>query len=94
MPSSVFARCLVAALSGNSSLVAFPSNANYSAIVDPYNLDFTVVPAAAAFPHTAAQVSDLVSCAVKSGYKVQPKSGGHSAANYGMSIRFNRDLET
>lgn len=86
MPSSAFARCLVTALGGNSSLVAFPSNNNYSAIVAPYNLDFPVVPAAVAFPYTAAQVSDLVGCAIRSGYKVQPKSGGHSAANYGMSI--------
>ncbi|KAH6641036.1 hypothetical protein F5144DRAFT_618682 [Chaetomium tenue] len=85
MSSSGFARCLVAALGGNSSLVAFPSDGNYSALVAPYNLDFPVVPAAVAFPTTASQVSDLVSCAVESGYKVQAKSGGHSAANFGST---------
>ncbi|KAH8693293.1 hypothetical protein BGW36DRAFT_302033 [Talaromyces proteolyticus] len=80
-----FAECLLAAVGANSSLVAFPWQANYSSIVAPYNLDYPVVPAAVAFPHTAIQVSALVKCAVKSGYKVQPKSGGHSAANYGSS---------
>jgi FAD/FMN-containing dehydrogenase len=82
----IFAECLLAALGGNSSLVAFPSQANYSAIVAPYNLDYPVVPAAVAFPHTAIQVAALVECAVVSGYKVQAKSGGHSAANYGTIV--------
>lgn len=83
MASSVFAKCLVAALGGNSSLVAFPSQANYSAIVAPYNLDYPAIPAAITFPKTPTQVAALVKCAVASGVKVQPKSGGHSAANYG-----------
>ncbi|RYP73027.1 hypothetical protein DL771_003895 [Monosporascus sp. 5C6A] len=77
--------CLLAAVGGNSSLVAFPSQENYSAIVAPYNLDYPVIPAAVAFPHTSVQVAALVNCAVVSGYKVQAKSGGHSAANYGSS---------
>ncbi|KAH6850660.1 hypothetical protein B0I37DRAFT_428871 [Chaetomium sp. MPI-CAGE-AT-0009] len=85
MPFPSFADCLVAAVGGNSSLVAFPAQANYSAIVAPYNLDYPVVPAAVAFPHTVAQVSGLVSCAVESGYRVQAKSGGHSAGNYDPS---------
>ncbi|KAF7554215.1 hypothetical protein G7Z17_g3051 [Cylindrodendrum hubeiense] len=43
------------------------------------------IPVAIAFPSTAIQVAHLVECAVASGYKVQPKSGGHSPANYGSS---------
>jgi len=85
MPLPSFAHCLLAALGGNSSLVAFPSQANYSSVVHPYNLDIPVIPAAVTFPHTATQVAALVKCAVKSGYKVQAKSGGHSASNYGSS---------
>jgi FAD/FMN-containing dehydrogenase len=81
-----FAECLLAAVGGNSSLVAFPSQANYSTIVAPYNLEYPVVPAAVAFPYTAVQVAALVDCAVVSGYKVQAKSGGHNAANYGTIV--------
>lgn len=81
---SFFEGCVLAAVGWNSSLVAYPSQSNFSSIVAPYNLDCPVTPAAVAFPKTASQVAALVGCAVMSGYKVQPKSGGHSAANYGM----------
>ncbi|KAK9241916.1 hypothetical protein V1506DRAFT_509961 [Lipomyces tetrasporus] len=67
-----------------------PVATKYSAIVAPYNLDYRVVPAAVAFPHTDIQVVALVECAVVSGYKVQAKSGGHSA-NYGS---FTGELST
>lgn len=86
MALSIFYDCLVAAVGGNSSLVAFPSQANYSSIVEPFNLNFPVTPAAVAFPCTAIQVAALVDCAVASNYKVQAKSGGHNAGNYGMFI--------
>lgn len=86
MALSIFYDCLVAAVGGNSSLVAFPSQANYSSIVEPFNLNFPVTPAAVAFPCTAIQVAALVDCAVVSNYKVQAKSGGHNAGNYGMFI--------
>lgn len=90
MTCSAFAECLLAAVGGNSSLVAFPSQPDYSAIVAPYNLDFPVVPTAVAFPDSAVQVAALVDCAVDAGYKVQAKSGGHSSANYGTdSLRAN-----
>lgn len=84
MALQAFAHCLLAAVGGNHSLVAFPSQANYSAIVAPYNLDIPVTPAAVAFPYNATGVAALVKCAVTSGYKVQAKSGGHSSANYGI----------
>lgn len=83
MRNHTLAKCLVAALGGYSNFVAFPSQANYSSIVDPYNLDYPVVPAAVTFPRTSQQVAGVVKCAVESGYKVQPKSGGHSYGNYG-----------
>jgi hypothetical protein len=78
-----FAQCLLAAVGGNTSLVVFPSAANYSAIVAPYNLDQPAAPAAVAFPSSAVQVAGLVGCAVATGYRVQAKSGGHSSGNYG-----------
>lgn len=85
MVLQTFTQCLVAAVGGNTSLVAFPSQANYSAIVAPYNLDYPVVPAAVAFPSLAVEVVALVGCAAVSGYQVQAKSGGHSSANYGTT---------
>ncbi|KAL8716692.1 MAG: hypothetical protein Q9225_006000 [Loekoesia sp. 1 TL-2023] len=86
MANHTLAQCLLAALGGYSSLVAFPNQANYSSsIVRPYNLDYPVVPAAVTFPQTTQQVADVVKCAAQSGYKVQPKSGGHSYGNYGSS---------
>ncbi|KAK3681627.1 hypothetical protein B0T22DRAFT_433899 [Podospora appendiculata] len=84
-PLFQFAQCLLAAVGGNSSRVAFPSQPNYSAVVAPFNLDNPVTPAAVAFPANATQVSALVGCAVKANYRVQPRSGGHSAGNYGSS---------
>ncbi|KAJ9148277.1 hypothetical protein NKR23_g5220 [Pleurostoma richardsiae] len=80
-----FSQCLLAAMQGNSTLVAFPSQQNYTDAVEPYNLDIPVVPAAVVLPTTAAQVAAAVSCAVRAGVKVQPRSGGHNYGNYGSS---------
>ena len=81
------ATCLLAALGGNSDLVAFPIQANYTSdVVQPYNLDYPVRPAVVTFPQTAEQVAAIVRCAVESEYKVQPKSGGHSYGNYGLNL--------
>jgi FAD/FMN-containing dehydrogenases len=44
-----------------------------------------VIPVAITYPRTTEQVAGIVSCAVENGYKVQPRSGGHSYANYGLS---------
>ncbi|KAL8687427.1 MAG: hypothetical protein Q9218_006398 [Villophora microphyllina] len=86
MVYQTIAKCLTAALGGYSTLVVFPNAANYSSnIVRPYNLDYQVRPAAVAFPQNTQQVAAVVKCAVDFGYKVQPKSGGHSYGNYGSS---------
>ena len=85
MAPGTFAQCLLAAVAGNSSLVAFPSQSNYTAVVAPFNLNFPVTPAAVAFPCAAREVAALVKCAVTWNYKVQARSGGHNAANFGMA---------
>ena len=87
MRIQTLAKCSLAALGGDPNLVAFPTTANHSSIiVNPYNLDVSAVPAAVTFPRTTKQVAAVVQCAVNSGLKVQPKSGGHSYGNYGMKI--------
>ena len=52
--------------------------------INVYNLDYPVHPAAIVRPKTVQQVSAAVNCAVKAGVKVQPRSGGHSFANYSL----------
>ena len=72
-----------AALDNDESLFAFPSTLLYQEeYVKPYNLDFKTKPAAVTFPKTTAQVAAIVKAAAKSGLSVQPKSGGHSYANF------------
>jgi hypothetical protein len=84
-----FAQCLLASVGGNSSLVAFPSQSTFSAVLHPYNLDIVTTPAAVVFPQTANQVAKAVGCAVDCGVKVQARCGGHSYGNYGIcSIQF------
>jgi FAD/FMN-containing dehydrogenase len=79
--------CLKAAVGGNGDLVAFPSKVLYQIQdVKPYNMDVAVHPVAVTYPKTADQVSEIVKCATATaGYTVQPRGGGHSYANYGMS---------
>lgn len=87
MRTQSIAKCLLAALGGDPTLLAFPNAANYSStFVRPYNLDIASVPAAVTFPRSAKQIAAVVQCAVNSGLKVQPKSGGHSYGNYGIKI--------
>lgn len=86
--SSPIQACLLSAVGNNQSLVAFPDQPFYQASsVKPYNLNFPVSPAAVTFPESSQQVADIVKCAVTHGYKVQPKSGGHSYGNYGTECR-------
>ena len=73
--------CLDAAFT-DASLRTFPQDADYFSKVNPYNLDYPVYPAAIVRPTTVEQVSAAVKCAVKADVKVQPRSGGHSYANY------------
>lgn len=52
--------------------------------VKPYNLDIPLTPAAITYPKTTDEIAAVVKCAVHNSLKVQPRSGGHSYANYGI----------
>lgn len=77
--------CLEKAVADGGS-VAFPDTLLYQQLfVNRYNLNIPVTPAAVTFPTSSDQVSAVVKCAANNGYPVQPRSGGHSYGNYGMS---------
>lgn len=79
--------CLLAAVGGDPGLVAFQGQLLYqTTAVKPYNLNCPVSPAAVTFPKSSEQVASVVKCSAERGYKVQPKSGGHSYANYGSYL--------
>jgi len=80
-PGSILQDCLDTVFT-DASLRTFPQDVDYSSKVNPYNLDYPVYPAALVRPTTVEQVSAAVKCAVKADVKVQPRSGGHSFANY------------
>lgn len=80
-PGSILQNCLNAVFT-DASLRTFPQDLNYFFKINAYNLDYPVHPAAIVRPKTVEQVSAAVQCAVKAGVKVQPRSGGHSFANY------------
>ncbi|CAG7946204.1 unnamed protein product [Penicillium nalgiovense] len=63
---------------------AFAGDLFYDRIVNRYNLNIPVTPAALAFPTSSQQVADIVKCAADNGYPVQARSGGHSYGNYGL----------
>lgn len=80
---SALTRAIEAALGRDESLYAFPNKPFYQEeYVKRYNLDVKTTPAAVTSPKTAAQVAAIVKVAVEHGLKVQPKSGGHSFANF------------
>ncbi|CAJ2510280.1 Uu.00g061800.m01.CDS01 [Anthostomella pinea] len=84
-PSSPLADCLNAVCNGRDDCVAYPNNPLYQiSWVNRYNLDIDVEPIAVTRPETADDVSGFVKCAAANNVKVQPKSGGHSYANYGV----------
>jgi len=84
--SSAVQKCLEAAVGGNKALLATSATIGYQiSHVKPYNLDIPVKPAAVTYPQSAEQVAAIVKCAVDNSLKVQPRSGGHSFANYGKS---------
>ena len=57
---------------------------DWNADVAPFNTRLQYTPAAIAVPSTVAHVQAAVSCAAKVGVKVNPKSGGHSYASFGL----------
>lgn len=52
--------------------------------VNPFNERLPYLPAAIAVPTTVEHIQAAVSCAAKLGLKVNPKSGGHSYASFGL----------
>ncbi|KAJ5340303.1 hypothetical protein N7541_009427 [Penicillium brevicompactum] len=84
--------CLVAAVGHNPSMVTFRTDAFFTFHIPLYNLNTPVIPAAITYPSTTEQVASILSCAVDNGYKVQARSGGHSYANYGMSLVSTQNL--
>ncbi|KAI9930994.1 hypothetical protein ASPWEDRAFT_167054 [Aspergillus wentii DTO 134E9] len=88
--SSTGRDCLLSAVGGNPALVTFHGGLLQGGLlyqplaVQPYNLNWPVTPIAVTFPKTSQQVAEIVKCAADNGYKVQPKSGGHSYGNYGL----------
>ena len=85
---SNLAKALGAALGNNASLYALPNHLLYlEEHVKRYNLDVKTTPAAVTYPKTTAQVAAIVKVAVENGLKVQPRSGGHSYANFSCPDR-------
>jgi FAD/FMN-containing dehydrogenase len=56
----------------------------WSQDVAPFNTRLPYTPIAIVVPSTVAHVQAAVSCAAKVGVKVNPKSGGHSYASFGL----------
>ncbi|PVI03849.1 Glucooligosaccharide oxidase [Periconia macrospinosa] len=81
--SSAVEKCLDAAV-GAKNFASSATVAYQLSHVKPYNLDIPVKPAAVTYPSTSDQVAAVVKCAVDNNLKVQPRSGGHSYANYGI----------
>lgn len=64
---------------------AFPDHPLYQLRkVQRWNLDIEVTPAVVTSPTTPAQIAAIVQCARHANLTVQPKSGGHSFANFGL----------
>ena len=61
-----------------------PGTANFTQAIKPFNLRLPYTPVAVAVPSTVAQVQAAVSCGVKLGITISPKSGGHSYASHGI----------
>jgi len=59
-------------------------SADWKADVRPFNLRLPYTPVAIAVPTTQQHVVDAVLCAARVGVKVNPKSGGHSYASFGL----------
>lgn len=62
--------------------IVFASSSQFAQLAQPYNLRLPYTPAVIVVPTTTQHISDAVTCAAKSGVKVQARGGGHSYANY------------
>ena len=78
--SSNFQDCL------NTGKVPYRTQSSYdfSQYASPYNTRLPWKPAVIVLPTTAQHVSSAVICAGQASLKVQPKSGGHSYASFGL----------
>jgi FAD/FMN-containing dehydrogenase len=72
--------CLIAA----QVPVDAPGTADWEADARAFNQRLQYTPAAIAVPTTVEHIRAAVSCAAKIGVKVNPKSGGHSYASFGL----------
>ncbi|KAH6614945.1 hypothetical protein C7974DRAFT_56485 [Boeremia exigua] len=88
--SSPVQKCLKSAVGGNNDLLALKGTPLFQLLhVKPYNLGIAVTPAAVTYPETTEHISAIVKCAVDNKFKVQPRCGGHSYANYGIGGQDN-----
>lgn len=86
-PSTAIQKCLTDAVGGNQALLAHKDTPLYQiSHVKPYNLDVPVTPLAITYPQSAEHVAAIVKCAADNNLHVQPRSGGHSYANYGRLL--------
>ncbi|KAJ7065289.1 hypothetical protein C8F01DRAFT_1125052 [Mycena amicta] len=84
-PGSPLQVCLNQVFASNKGGVHYPQDLLYQLLyVKPYNQDIPITPAAVTQPQSAQDVAGIVKCAVASGVKVTPRSGGHSYGNYGI----------
>jgi FAD/FMN-containing dehydrogenase len=61
-----------------------PDSDEWEVDSSPFNQRLPYTPAAIAVPTTVQHIQAAVSCAAKVGLKVNPKSGGHSYASFGL----------
>ncbi|KAJ5194351.1 FAD-binding type 2 [Penicillium cf. griseofulvum] len=71
---------LLRTVGSDASLVTFPVTPEG---IPVFNRNIPLTPKAITFPQSVEQVAEIVKCAAAAGYKVQPRSGGHSYANHG-----------
>ena len=77
--------CVVKALNGKSSRVAFSDKILFDFLdVKRYNLAYDTKPIAITYPETPQEISGIVKCAATANVFVQARSGGHSFGNYGL----------
>lgn len=61
-----------------------PGSTDWEYDVAPFNRRFNYTPVAIVVPTNVQDVQSAVSCAAEVGVKVNPKSGGHSYAAFGL----------